>query len=392
MTGGRFTKIKRGAAFLLALLLCAAADPVRATAGEDGGKEACPYAPYTEEEAEALFAGKDWDTVLEEMLQRINPQYFQLGLGYCNTVTGEEHYFNPDEYITGASLYKAPLNMYISEQIALGNMDADLKINGRPYADARAASLTYSNNPDSLAMVTLLGGWPAYRAAIADFVGADPEDGDYLGKGNRFTARQLTGCMTLLAREPERFPEVTECLLESAPDLFLKYADVPYPIAQKYGNINEGGSMLFHVAGIVFTDDPIALVVMTNNLPDQRSLMEEYCRLMCGYTQYHRAERLAQEERERLAREEEDRLAQEEAERLAREEEDRLAQEEAERIAREAAEQAAREEEKQLAAEEAERAARRERVVRAAALTGGTALVAAAGIVSASRRKKKKRR
>ncbi len=69
-------------------------------------------------------------------------------------------------------------------------------------------------------------------------------------------------------------------------------------------------------------------------------------------------ERIAREEAERLVREEEDRLARVETERVAKEEAERIAREEAEQKAQEEADRLAREEAEQKAQEEAERLAR----------------------------------
>ncbi|MBE6969776.1 MAG: hypothetical protein E7442_06655 [Ruminococcaceae bacterium] len=291
----------------------------------------CPCLPVlaadqNEAYDDAFYAAHDWDSLAAMVLEESHADESTAALGYINTVTGEEHYFNGDDYFTGASLYKMPLNMYYAERIRQGNASWDDLILGAPYSFVQTESLTYSNNPFSLYMVNLLGGWPTFRSLVASYMDEDPEDADFTSRNNAFTARQMARCTALLAKESERFPGVVDALLPSAPGLFLEYADVPYDIAQKYGNNSEEGQ-LFHVAGIVYTEDPIALVVLTRRALDQRTIMERYCELMCGYAEYQRKVRL---EAEAAAAAEAERLA-EEAARLEAEAEKRRQEDAADR-------------------------------------------------------------
>lgn len=314
--------------FILPLLLFFALTPPMASAAED----------------EAFFAEHDWDELAAMVLEESRADEYTVALGYCNTVTGEEHYFNGDEYFSGASLYKLPLNMYCAEQILSGERDWSTETLGRPYEEIQVSSLTFSNNPLSLQLVHELGGWETFRSLIAPYMGEDSSNESFTEKTTLFTARQMTRCTALLATESDRFPRVIDCLLDSAPDSFLNYADVPYDVAQKYGNNMEEGNV-FHVAGIVYTEDPIVLVILTRNLAAQRTVMARYCELMCGYTNYQRTLRLeAEQEAQRLAEE-----AEREARRLAEEAEQAAAQkaaeEEAARLAQEAEAQRLAEEE-----------------------------------------------
>lgn len=319
-----------------------------------------------------FYKDKSWEDLAAIVIAEAEATEQTAALGYINTVTGEEHYYNGDSYFAGASLYKLPLNMYCAEQITRGERSWDSETRGRPYREIQSSSLTYSNNPLSLALVSELGGWQEFRTLIASYVGEDPTDEDYTLRHNLFTSRQMTRCAALLARESDRFPGVVDCLLESAPTRFFNYADLPYDVAQKYANNIEDGNV-FHAAGIIYTDDPIALVVLTGNLASQRLIMERYCELMCGYTQYQRSLRL--EEEARLAAEAAREAAEQDAaQRAAEEEAARLAaEEEAARLAEEAA---IRREAEALAAE---RSAQRQRLalcITAAALVAAGCIVA----------------
>lgn len=229
-------------------------------------------------------SSESWESTVEEMLEELSLPG-TVALGYKNTVTGEEHYYNGDEYIVAASLYKLPLNMIYAERIARGELGWEDTIDGRTYSYIQSRSLTYSYNAPSEALLGELGGWESFRALCAEYLGEDGEDRSYLSQTNMFTARQLTRCAALLCEEPERFPGVLECLLPATPGQFLEYADVPYEIAQKFGRLPVDGMHYFHASGIVFTDEPIALTVMTVNVGDERSLMEQYVLRMCDYAQ-----------------------------------------------------------------------------------------------------------
>ena len=310
-----------------------------------------PTSAYAADGSGDFYDDHNWDSLVSLVLQESQGDETNMALGYYNTVTGEEHYYNGDMYFAGASLYKLPLNMYCAEQIMRGERSWDTKTMGRTYEEIQVSSLTYSNNPLSLQLVQELGGWADFRACIAPYVNEDPADEDYTSRFNHFTARQMTTCAALLARESERFPRVIDCLLDSAPDSFLNYADIPWDVAQKYGNNPESGNV-FHVAGIVYMDDPVVLVVLSANLAAQRTLMERYCELMCGYTEHQREMRLAKEaEEQRLAQEAERKAAEEAAQKAAAEEAERLAREAEEQ--RLAEEEAARDAAEKLAAERA---------------------------------------
>ncbi len=256
------------------------------------------------------------------------PGYSLVALGYKNTVTGEEHYHNADEYMVGASLYKTPLNMVYAERIGKGELSFDDRLNGWYFRDIQSLSLTYSDNPTSLAMLGDIGDWYGMRKACAEYLGEDAGDEEYLARTNRFSVREMIHCMDLLQRQSERFPGILDCLLLSAPGKFLKINDPSIEIAQKYGNLDEGVIVL-NVAGVIYTEQPIAVCVMTQGYTDSPALFSGFVEIVTAYAEEtlaaERAEeaRLAQEklEQERLAREEEERAEQE---RLAREEEERL--------------------------------------------------------------------
>ena len=333
VAAGRMTLRQKAVSFLSLFLVLTLLPvlPVRAGSGEESD------APWDER-----FEEQSWDELVEQLIRDCHLSG-EVALGYKNTVTGEEHYYNGDTYITGASLYKTPLNMYYAEQIHLGNKSWDDPVLAVTYREAQRSSLTYSNNNASLTMLQSLGGWKSFRELVAGYLGESAENSAYMQAQDTFTARQMTHCMDLLCTESDRFPGVMDCLLDSAPGKFLKMAEVDYPIAQKYGTVGAQGNRYFHAAGIVYTEDPIALAVLTVNVGNQGGILKGFTELMCEYTEYFTARRKAGEAEEPAAQETEEPAVQEAEEPAAREAEEPAAQEAEEPAVRGAEEPAVKE-------------------------------------------------
>ena len=79
---------------------------------------------------ESRFAGKSLEQVMDEFLTAHNISEYTAAIGYYNTVTGEEYYYNADRYMDAASMYKVPLNMVVAERVAKGELDPDGEIAG----------------------------------------------------------------------------------------------------------------------------------------------------------------------------------------------------------------------------------------------------------------------
>lgn len=284
-----------------------------------------PVCAEEEEEADSL------ETRWEALVAETSSRFTTVAFGYKNTVTGEEHYYNGDEYMVGASLYKTPLFMVYAERVYRGEMSMDHDFYGFTYRDMQSAALTYSSNPPAELLLGDIGGYVPMRRAIAGYLGQDPTDEAYLARTNRFSAREMVHCMDLLQRESERFPEVLDSLLLSAPGKFLKYNDPPFEIAQKYGNLTDEATFL-HAAGVIYTEEPIAVCVMTFGPTKSKELFSGFVDIVTDYAAETKAadDREWAEETARLAEEEQQRR---DAENAEREEKYRLAEAEGQKLA-----------------------------------------------------------
>ncbi|MBR0199151.1 MAG: serine hydrolase [Oscillospiraceae bacterium] len=314
----------------LALALCMLLPGLPAAFGEEPD-EALPEDSFGIEFPEdERFDGKTWEQVVEEFLQSWGADPDSVGLGYYNTVTGEEQYWNGDKYMVSGSMYKVPLNMAYAAKVASGEMDWDTTIGAFSYERLLEGSIVHSDNEFAKILWDHLGNgrYRTYRRVIAPLMGEDPDtvDAKYY-ENNFFTPRQMIFCLRELYENQENYPRIIETMQRAEPTEYFKRRERRFNIAHKYGFLQETYHLYMNDCAVAFTDDPIVFVMFTDNTVHAYDVMADFCTLMCDYAQYHHALRLAREaveaERQRL---EEERLEQErlEQERL---EQERLAQE-----------------------------------------------------------------
>ena len=158
------------------------------------------------------FDGKTWEQVTCDFLDLVGAREMgTVGIGYYNTVTGEEEYLNADEYITVGSVYKVPLNMVFCEMISNGEMELNSSIFGIDYETLLRGSIIDSNNDYAKILWDKLGSYHRYRELIAPYMGEDPETVSWkYYENNYFTPRQMITCLRTLYNNPERFPYVID--------------------------------------------------------------------------------------------------------------------------------------------------------------------------------------
>ncbi len=242
------------------------------------------------------FKDRSWDDVVADLFAEYGIDHDRIALGYYNTVTGEEHFYQPDKYMLGASIYKVPLNMAFAEKIYNGEFDWDTPMPYYPYEYMMRESIINSNNDLSGSLMFTLGGsYQGFLNYIAQYLGVDTETVDPQYYNERYTARQYVTCLKTLYHESERFPKIIDTMKEAEPDNYFALHEDRYEIAHKYGYWQEDWLLHMNDVGIVYTDDPIVIVMFTAGVANAYELMADYCTLMCDYTNYHRAERLSAE-------------------------------------------------------------------------------------------------
>ena len=265
-----------------------------------------PAAMAEGEEDDARFADKTWEEILDEFLAEHHADPASVACGWCNTVTGEEHYHNADPYMVSGSMYKVPINMIFTEKVHNGEIGWDTFIGGYRYEYCLHATIVDSNNDIAKGMWDYLGGYQPYRHILAPYMGEDPDTVDEkFYENNFFTPRQMIYALKLLATESERFPKLIDEMLQAEPNKYFKERAHDYDIAQKYGYWPDpnGWHVALNDCAIIYTEEPICIVIFIDSVSEQasRELLKDYCDLMIAYTEYTTP---ARKEAERIAAEE----------------------------------------------------------------------------------------
>lgn len=275
---------KKILAVLAALIMCFSL-PLTAFAAD--------AAPAPQPGAEISFEGKSWDDVVDELLEQFGTTRYSISAAYLNLVTGEEHYVNPDNYSRAASMYKLPLNMYFADS-ENGGVDAwAANYPELDYVEYRDKTLIDSDNERAEYMCELLGGYNEFRAKTAKYMGSDEDkvDGTLLAD-NLYSARDFAQCLKLLYNESERFPGILETMQKAAQDDFFCAEDCGFDVAHKFGFLERETDIEKEVyandCGIVFTTEPIALVMFTKDVAQPKALLGAYCSTMAKWAEYVR--------------------------------------------------------------------------------------------------------
>ena len=225
--------------------------------------------------------------VIETFLEEHEIPRENIAIGFLHPETGEEYFVNGDEYFFAASLYKVALNMYFAEKVHNGELTWDTRISGYPLGKLQEGSLVHSNNDYSFLLVAELGSVKKSRIAVASYYGLTEEeakaDKKYL-TDSWTTAEQMLCCMETLYSRSEDFPNVIDCLLEAQPGNYLRLQEDRWPIAQKYGYYYINGRYI-NVAGIIYTDSPFLLVVMTRDVSGAKMVMSLLCSRLGEYVE-----------------------------------------------------------------------------------------------------------
>ena len=312
-------------ALILALAVPAFAEGAAAQpSAEQAPAEAADNAP-----AEApLFEGSILDSdaiskMVNDYLTQKGIGKDRVGIGFCYTATGDEWFLNPDTWFYPGSMYKVPLMMILSERIRDGQVSPDTQIGGLDLDTVYNYILVHSNNDYAHAVRKFLidgqGGDEIWRKEAQQYARLDKYDERYM-LYCYFSPRYMTQVMETLYDDPDRFPKVLDNLLEAEQGHYFRLLDEmhPYDVAQKYGSyLDNENSNWNHTSGIIYTENPFILTVMTKNVGGAEQVIGELAARFKDYAQSLDKELAAY--REEQAQLEAERLAAEEAERLAAE-------------------------------------------------------------------------
>ena len=301
---------------LLALLLCLVLlSPAAAFAEEN-------LAPA--EEDYGILDPAALQQIVDAYCDRKGLDRENISVGFCYTATGDTWYHNPDAWYYSASMYKVPVMMILAERYKAGEITDETRISGLTLAEANELILVYSHNDYAHAMMHYIGTdaecrtlYQNYAQLPKEYYVQDFYDYSYV------TARFMTQVMQTLFYEQERFPNVIEHLLLAQPGQYFKAGITDVPVAQKYGNFCDSmGRQWTHDTGIIYTDNPFILTIMSRNMGQSDAVVADFCHDFEDYARtldaalpaYRQAQQqAAEEEAGRLAEEEEQRRLAEES-------------------------------------------------------------------------------
>ncbi|MCR4935001.1 MAG: class A beta-lactamase-related serine hydrolase, partial [Oscillospiraceae bacterium] len=277
-----------------------------------------PFDPAAYPAEDPRFYGLAWEELIAGFLREHGLDGSRVGLYYYNTVTGEAQGWNGDAYFTAASTYKVPINLVFADKVSRGEMTLDDPVGGVPLRNIQFNTLRNSDNSQGELLIEALGNYTQYKAAMTPYLCPPGEELDPVHNlENAFTPRQLAYALRLLYEAPERFPEVLDHMLLAQPDSYFRQKERRFPIAHKYGYYADLGFRACNDIGIVWTHEPILLVMLTDAVNGGVEALADYCVLMCDYSEYWHARHLEEAEQlelERRVRGEAEETARQEAE------------------------------------------------------------------------------
>lgn len=209
-----------------------------------------------------------------------------FALGFRALSDGTEYWYNADKLFETASLYKLPLNMYFYELEAAGELEPDGAVYGIPLDLFHEQSLEHSNNELSQAMLDWIGSYRQFKDIAFGYTGLDDSlrDAEYYACGG-FSARMMVGMLQTLWDDPETFGQEIDYLKEANPGEYLESGECGLEIAQKYGYEHYDGVLNICIAGIVYTDEPFLITVLTRGVGWAEVLMGKLCDAFAEYEQ-----------------------------------------------------------------------------------------------------------
>ena len=204
-----------------------------------------------------------------------------FALGFRALSDGTEYWYNADKLFETASLY-----MYFYELEAAGELEPDGAVYGIPLDLFHEQSLEHSNNELSQAMLDWIGSYREFKDIAFGYTGLDDSlrDAEYYACGG-FSARMMVGMLQTLWDDPDTFGEAIEHLKKAQPGEYLESGECGLEVAQKYGYEYYDDILNVCIAGIVYTEEPFLMTVLTRGVGGAGVLMGKLCDAFAEYEQ-----------------------------------------------------------------------------------------------------------
>lgn len=217
---------------------------------------------------ESWVNSEELDEYIDNMLSKLRIEKKSVSVAMMFTGTGEHYYYNADSWMYSASLYKMPVCMTYSHKIKTGEIKANSLSGNDAYiydkilghSDfcwvSRLEQFMYGNGNSIQRM----------REQDLEYSGFDKSGLPFnFYRSSMYSARFYLGIVEELYNHSEEYPDILDYMTGATPTkYFCRNLGDKYAIAQKYGS--DAGCV--HAAGIIYTDEPILLVIMTFNKSD----------------------------------------------------------------------------------------------------------------------------
>jgi hypothetical protein len=211
----------------------------------------------------------------------------KISIGYCYLDTGDTWYYNGDTWYYSAETYKVPLLMILAEWEAAGSITQDTEFKGLKLSQLENYTLVYNSNDYAHQVMNLIGTdkecrqeYQKYSSLPEKYYSEDFYEYSY------FTARFLTDVIKTLYYENERFPHIIDWMKQADQwKYFHGGLNAQYEVAQKFGTFTDKRGVAFnHCTGIVYTEHPFVLTVMTEGMGVTQNVLKDMAVQFKNYT------------------------------------------------------------------------------------------------------------
>lgn len=268
--------LRRSAAILLTLVLLSLCPLAAVSAAqEDKPERAFSY--------EGDFETDGLGGVIERYLEKHSLGASTIAIGWYDLTSGEEYYYGADTFLHGGSTYKLPLAMLYVDRIAAGEISPEQKLGSYPLEEDLYRMIANSDNHVADVLKNALGlSSNELSRRLAQYSGLDPDTLPRAYFGGCFSPRFLIGTLRTLYDNSDKYSQILEYMKEARPDTFLSLYRGETEVAHKYGSIP---SYLCD-SGIVYTERPFLMTVLTHNLPGGMTTISELGAIAMDYAAY----------------------------------------------------------------------------------------------------------
>lgn len=261
------------------------------------------YNPYEEEVSPdpIITVSKEdsLDDIVEKLFEKYDCQtafderFGHVTIGYYNTVSGEEYYYDGDRYLVGASLFKIFECMIMADKINNSELAFDTVIGDQPYSYYQYRMLTHSDNDRAWTIFNYLGGYASFKQLQQEYLGDNPFEtmGYEYNNDNYYNSKEIINALKQIFSDPNRFDGIIQNMLQANPYEYARMFQRDYVTAQKYGFVSQtettGSHTYINTAGITYTDEPFLFCIFTDNITKGNDLIADLNTALCEYTNLH---------------------------------------------------------------------------------------------------------